>query len=431
MTNEEILNGILDTNYSKISKSLMEVFGKQYKYQIYRILREITFYGYATNKDAIDCCNHIIGELLIELDKFETLDDIQQIIERDKITYLKKRIDTLRKIIDELEVKDIRKNNELVVANYLFDEELDNLIASFPTKTQFVLKHSEDYREQLKNYIIFNDPEDIKMTSSYREFFEDIFFPLLQPNDDIMEFPEFQKIIECIKNREEIYKRANDPELDAIQNASFDRVVKRLHGLYPSKRDKEDVNDRFFNYFLNKPTVAGTHTGYFNLDGEVNSIIGLVLSKETNDIHIIHEIIHALSSFICQDSVQSGFSKEYRNFNEIVTQWLAQLVAHEYFNKFPPIFSKKDNCSYNQGVKAIENFLILHKDDLIKAFMANDLEAFIQKIGKDTMKEIDRILGNYIKFSNVDHFKNPHLREDAEWLRMLDQNAEFELSQQQ
>jgi len=432
MTNEEILTGMLDINYLKIIKSLTEVMGKEYKYQIMRIVREITFYGYGTNQNAIKCCQHAIQELLPELDRLTKLDPLEQLEEQDKYIYLKARIDTLNKIIDELEVKDISKKNELTVGNFLLNEEIDYLIASFPEKTQLLLKWSEDYREQLKNYIIFSNPdEDIKMTASYREFFGDMFSPLLHDSDDIMEFSEFKKIIEVIKTKKEIFRRANDPTLDALHNASSDRINRRLYGGNASKTDLVEMNDRFFNRFLLNSNFAGTHFGYGTLDGGIVSIIGLRLSEETNDIHIIHEIIHALSSFISEGIIQSGFNKDYRNFNEVVTQWLAQLVAKIYFDQFPPLFSKEDNCSYNSAVKAIENFLTLHKDDIIKALLEYDPDRFIEKIGKENMKEIDRILGNYIKFSDVDHFENPYLRDDALWLRQVDETAKEQLTPDQ
>lgn len=431
MTNEEILNGILKINLSGISKSLTEVLDQDYRHQISNTLRPITFYGYGSNQDAIECCKRVIEELQPILDKLEELDIIDLLKEQEKVVFFRERISKLHEIIYELEGKEILKNNEMKFADHFFEQEIDRLIATFPIKTQTILNHVEGYRDQLKSYIIFSSPEDIRMTASYREFFEDIFFPKLHPTDDIMEFPEFEKIIDSIHNTREIYKRADDPALDAIFSASSDRLIKKIHGGRAEKTDLEIMKERYFNNFLRNRNIAGTHFGLATLDGEIHSVIGIRLNNGSADIHIIHEIIHALFIFFAQGRPSTGFNQEYKNFNEIVTQWLAQLVAEVYFRDYPPAFSKEDNCSYNSAVNAVRNFLTLHKDDIIYALMENAPHLFISKIGEDTMKEIDRILGNYIKFHNVDHFENPHLKDDALWLYQLDQNAEHELSKKQ
>lgn len=398
LTNEEILDELLDINISGITQSLGEVFGDKYRKQIDKTLANTTFYASGSNLDVTDCIQSTINNLK---NWFENLPHTEQ----DKYSdYVQIRINKLNAIYDFMISKTIKieKNEEITKTeiraklNYC----KDNL--SIPTRAK--LRKNPSFEHALNSLITSGfdllNPYDTSNEDKYYHKIISQLFDHINPNE-VIEHPDFKLICKCAEDAQILLKRQksfmieNSPTI----KASIERIKKS--GFVTNSFTDEVIYDIFFT--TAKHSQGITQNG-INKKGEPTSIISIKLNQFSDDQVVIHEIIHALTTKLISNVIVCGFfncNKKggFRYVNEIFTDWLAKLVAEIYLSKFPPMLGEKTHSGYVVCYKIIDKFLENYKDEIITAIMSDDPIEFLDKFGRNYFYKANEIFEEIIHAS--------------------------------
>jgi len=385
LTNEEILDELLNINIPGITQSLVEVFGEEYKGQIDQTLTNTTFYAIGNNSDIITAIQSHISNLK---NWFNNLPQREQDKHND---YVQNRISKLNSIYDLIISKTIKieKNEELTKAE--LNAKLNYCEDHLSLSTRANLRKKPNFRQTLKSIITTGydllSPYDPSAPSHECEYYLSQLKQLLDCSTptELLEHPDFKLICKCAEDAEILLKRQQSFMIENTPTikASIERMKKS--GFVSNTFTDNIIYDIFFT--AENHSRGLTRNG-INKQGEPTSIISIKLNQFTDDQVIFHEIVHALTAKLVSNFIASGFlncdgHNGFRYVNEIVTDWLAKLATDIYLKKFAPAFGAETHSGYFVCYQIINKFLENYKDEIITAIMSDNPIEFLEKLGKD------------------------------------------------
>jgi len=418
MTDEEILDTLLDINLDGIIECMIEVMGEKYRDIIEDRLQGVQFYGVADNRTAIEYINQVIynteawrdnrGYYLhwSNIDKYN-----DQVYDKIRTLY------DIRKILSDKQ-KELDDRKEIMDAE--IEEDIKKCRADLSDRTQRQLRFVPAIDKWLDEFICDSDR---KIIGNDEINLMDLLFCInrdsLYENSDYLRIARARQIVNARKGVYESFRYDNTP----IECASVERIKKI--GVVGAD-NKKQIQERCYNWtnesMYYREGTHGVNNLTLGLDGKMKNFIGLRLSHKSNDGYTIHEIVHAATSrdvighFVC-GLFNSGFVGDLRYFNEVITEWLAKLILDLYKKRYPPMSGAfYSNSDYTKATDMMTDFLNKYKDEIIYAIMVNEapfINGRLQGRSYNSITfKIENALRNFIMYGQ-------YSKEDTDFINSL------------
>lgn len=419
MTDEEILDTLLDINLGGVIECMIEVMGEKYRDIIEDRLQGVQFYGVADNRTAIEYINQVIynteawrdnrGYYLhwSNIDKYN-----DQVYDKIRTLY------DIRKILSDKQ-KELDDRKEIMDAE--IEEDIKKCRADLSRKTQLHLDLETPRLNKWFDDLIRYPSRELNNDDWWK--LQDFLFcdnmESLYANSDYIRMNKARNIVRARADAYEWFRYNNTP----IECASVERIKKI--GVVGAD-NKKQIQERCYNWTNESMYYReGTH-GVNNLtlghDGKMKNFIGLRLSHKSNDGYTIHEIVHAATSrdvighFVC-GLFNSGFVGDLRYFNEVITEWLAKLILDLYKKRYPPMSGAfYSNSDYTKATDMMTDFLNKYKDEIIYAIMVNEapfINGRLQGRSYNSLtSKIEGALRNFIMYGQ-------YSKEDTDFINSL------------
>lgn len=419
MTDEEILDTLLDINLDGIIECMIEVMGEKYRDIIEDRLQGVQFYGVADNRTAIEYINQVIynteawrdnrGYYLhwSNIDKYN-----DQVYDKIRTLY------DIRKILSDKQ-KELDDRKEIMDAE--IEEDIKKCRADLSRKTQLHLDLETPRLNKWFDDLIRYPSRELNNDDWWK--LQDFLFcdnmESLYANSDYIRMNKARNIVRARADVYEWFRFNNTP----VECASIDRI-KRIGIL--GADNKRQIQERFYDW-TERSLYCDNHTqGVNNMvrgnDGKMKNFIGLRLTHKSNDGYIIHELVHAsttreiIGQYVC-GLYNCRFTGNLRYFNEVITEWLERLILKVYMKKYPPMCGAySGDSSYSKATDMMTDFLNKYKEEIIYAIMLNErplIDGMLRGEGVNSLtSKIEGALRNFIMYGQ-------YSKEDTDFINSL------------
>ena len=396
MDNREIEEIVLGIRLPEILEAIIEVFGEEHREIILDRAKNITFFGRETSSKSTEMYVDLAIKSLTDFCDNCPIDKNRD----EQISIAKQRIDDLLKVKQALkdhcdEFSKIKSEEEKLISEKI--EECCKCLPNDPSLKYAVYSFFEG--PKLK-YIWKDDGIEVVLSDNDIEVFS---YLLETDKDSLRQNNNFKTIIKYKEIIDEIESRY-DKQLVPYNIIYATAMEKIKNTRLASYQDVNEIYDRFLSPLEIMDSAGVTYL----LEGEdslMKVLVGLSIDSDSTDRIIIHEIIHAITSFVKDGKYFSGFCvsglcciddilKRYTKMLEVCVDWLSIKVLLVYLRDNCPMVNPVINQTlYSRCFVDCAYFLENFERQIIKSLMYGDLSLMNELLGKNTIEKINAIMG--------------------------------------